>query len=448
MGGNAGDLSRNAVTMAEVLGSAGYSTYMTGKWHLTPFRDNAPLTNSPVQRGFDGFYGIIGSIRGFYNPPTLMEDDRHLPSTEGDYHFTDAVTDHAVDFIREQDADQPYFMYVAYAAPHFPLHARPEDIAEYRGRYRAGWDVLKEQQYRRMVERGLIDPSWPRPERDEQELPWAEVDPALYDWFDARMATYAAMIDQMDRGIGQILAAVEARGELENTIVVFLSDNGGCAEEIGRPGIGGTFAPATRAGETVRPGNSPDIYPGGEDTYASYGLEWAGLSNTPFRRYKSFVHEGGIAAPLIVSSPGHLSPRLTHEQGHLIDMMPTFLEAAGVSYPREYEGNAILPQVGRSLFPVVRGGTRPEAIYGWEHEGNRALRQGEWKLVSRLPGEWELYNMRADRLEANDLAQQMPQRVAAMSALYQQWASRVGVPEWRGRQTPVGWADPEERYGR
>src|SRR5688572_401586 len=140
MGGNAGDLSRNGVTMAEVLGSAGYSTYMTGKWHLTPFRDNAPLTNSPVQRGFDGFYGIIGSIRGFYNPPTLMEDDRRLPDTEGDYHFTDAVTRHAVDYIQERDAKQPYFLYVAYAAPHFPLHARPQDIAKYRGRFRAGWD--------------------------------------------------------------------------------------------------------------------------------------------------------------------------------------------------------------------------------------------------------------------------------------------------------------------
>jgi arylsulfatase len=160
------------------------------------------------------------------------------------------------------------------------------------------------------------------------------------------------------------------------------------------------------------------------------------------------VHEGGIAAPLIVSWPGHLSPRLTHEQGHLIDLMPTFLEAAGVSYPREFEGNTILPMEGRSLFPVLRGGTRPETIYGWQHEGNRALRQGDWKLVSRLPGEWELYNMRTDRLEANDLALQMPQRVAAMSSLYEQWAARVGVPEWRGRQTPVGWEDPEERYGR
>jgi arylsulfatase len=448
MGGNTGDLSRNAVTMAEVLGSAGYSTYMTGKWHLTPFRDNAPLTNSPVQRGFDGFYGIIGSIRGFYNPPTRMQDDRRLPDTEGDYHFTDAVTRHAVDFIQQRDDDDPYFLYVAYAAPHFPLHARPQDIAKYRNRFRAGWDVLKEQQYRRMVERGLIDAAWPLPQRDEQELAWSQVDPDLHDWFDARMAVYAAMIDQMDRGIGEILRAVEARGELERTIVVFLSDNGACAEEIGRPGIGGTIPRVTRGGERVRPGNSPEIYPGAEDTYASIGLEWAGLSNTPFRRYKSFVHEGGIASPLIVSWPGHLTPLLTHEPGHLIDLMPTFLEAAGASYPQTYEGNAIQPLEGRSLFPVLRGGTRPQAIYGWEHEGNRALRQGDWKIVSRLPGEWELYDLRADRLEANDLASQMPARVASLSALYEQWSARVGVPQWRGPQTPVGWENPAERYGR
>jgi arylsulfatase A-like enzyme len=445
---NSGDLSRNAVTMAEALGTAGYSTYMAGKWHLTPYRENAPLTNSPLQRGFNHFYGIITSIRGFYNPPSLMEDSTHLPDTTGDYHFTDATTDHAVEYIRAQDPDQPYFLYAAYAAPHFPLHARPEDIARYRGRFRAGWDVLKEERYRRMVELGLIDPSWPRPGRDEQELAWADVDPALHDWFDARMATYAAMIDQLDRGVGRIMEAVEARGELENTIVIFLSDNGACAEEIGRPGIGGDFSSVTRSGLPVRPGNSPDIYPGGEDTYASYGLEWAGLSNTPFRRYKSFVHEGGIAAPMIVSWPGHLSPRLTREQGHLIDLMPTFLEAAGASYPLEYEGNAITPLEGRSLFPVLRGGTRPETIYAWEHEGNRALRQGDWKLVSRLPGEWELYNMRTDRLETTDLAGQMPQRVTVMAAQWEQWANRTGVVPWRARQTPVGWEDPEERYGR
>jgi arylsulfatase A-like enzyme len=438
-----GDLSRNAITLAEGLGAAGYSSYMAGKWHLTPWRSGAPnvVENGPTGRGFDRFYGTINSIRSYYNPPSLMEDGRELPATEGDYHYTDAITEHAVAYIEEHTSDDPFFLYVAYAAPHFPLHAREEDIARYRGQFLEGWDVLGDARHDRLVELGLIDPAWPTPDRDPQELPWEEINPELYAWFDERMAVYAAMIEQMDRGIGEILAAIEERGETGNTLVVFLSDNGGCAEEIGPRGLGGGFPLETREGAPIRLGNDPSILPGGEDTYASYGLEWAGLSNTPFRRYKSFVHEGGIATPMIVSWPSRIGPGITDEQGHVIDVMPTLLELAGAAYPETYDGNAIRPAAGRSLLPVFEGGARGEALYGWEHEGNRAVRQGRWKLVSRYPDDWELYDMDADRLETNDLAAEMPDKVAELAALYEDWAAGVGVLPWRGRQTAIGWDD-------
>jgi arylsulfatase A-like enzyme len=444
-----GDLSPNAMTLAEGLRTAGYASYMTGKWHLTPWRGGAGnvVSNGPTGRGFDRFYGIISSIRSYYTPPTLMEDGRELAVPDGDYHFTDAVTEHAVQYVREHDGARPYFLYVAYTAPHWPLHAREEDIARYRGRFTAGWDALRQQRHQRQLDLGLIDPAWRRPERDPQEIPWDEVMPEYQGWFDERMAVYAAMIDQMDRGVGEILEAARARGDLENTIVLFLSDNGGCAEEIGPEGRAEGFMVRTRDGRAVRLGNDPAISPGPEDTYASYGLEWAGLSNTPFRRYKSFVHEGGIATPLVAWWPSRIRAGVTHEPGHIVDMMPTVLELAGASYASQINGQTLVPLEGRSLGPVLTGGIRPPAVYGWEHEGNRAIRDGDWKLVSRFPRDWELYDMRADRLETNDRAGRMPEKVAALAAEYEAWAQRVGVKPWQGEQTAIGWDDPT-RYAR
>jgi len=440
--GYEGIFSHNAITLAEALGAAGYDTYMAGKWHVTPWRPGTDemARNGPTARGFERFYGIISSIRGYYDPPTLMEDGRELPRTTGDYHFTDAVTEHAVQYVEGQ-GDTPYFLYVAYSAPHFPLQAREADIAPYRGHFLEGWDALRDERYRRMVGLGLIDPTWPRPERDPQELPWDRIRPEYRAWFDERMAVYAGMITQMDRGIGAILEAVSARGDLDNTIVLFLSDNGGCAEEIGPRCQGGGCYPETRSGEPVRYGNDPRISPGPEDTYESVGLEWAGLANTPFRRYKSFVHEGGIATPFIVYWPSRIAPGIVGEQGHIIDIMPTLLQLAGAEYPQEYHGYAIQPMEGRSLLPLFQGGTRPDTVYVWEHEGNRAIRVGDWKLVSRLGDDWELHDMSRDRLEANDLAGQMPERVAAMAALYRQWAERTGIRAWSGTQTPIGVED-------
>lgn len=434
-----GDLSHNAVTLAEVLKSAGYDTYMSGKWHVTPYRPNDMSQNGPIGRGFDGFYGIITSIRSYYNPPSLMQDLRVLPSPQGDYHFTDAVTDHAVDFVKNQKGDKPYFLYAAYSAPHFPLHAREEDIAKYRGKFKAGWDVLRKERYQRLIDLKLIDPAWKLSDRDPQSLAWDDIKPEYRDWFDDRMAVYAAMIEQMDRGIGKLMAAVQARPDHDNTLVLFLSDNGGCAEEIYPTGNAAEdFPKQTRDGKPVHAGNVPNLMPGPEDTYSSYGLEWAGLSNTPFRRYKSFVHEGGISTPLIAWWPAHIKPALTSQMGHIVDVMPTLLDLAKATYPETFKGNRILPVEGRSLLPVLGGGTRPDTVYIWEHEGNRALRAGDWKLVSRLPNGWELYDMKKDRTETHDLAKEMPDKVAELDHLYTTWAQRTAIKNWVGPQTPIG----------
>jgi len=368
-----------------------------------------------------------------------MENGRNLPSPQGDYHFTDAVTEHAVDYIRKQKADQPYFLYAAYAAPHFPLHAREADIARYRGKFKAGWDVLRQERYKRLIELKLIDPAWTLAPRNPESLAWDNVKPEMRDWFDDRMAVYAAMIEQMDRGVGAIMNAVRDRPDRDNTIVLFLSDNGGCAEEIFPSGNAAEdFPHQTRAGAPVHAGNVPGLMPGPEDTYGSYGLEWAGLSNTPFKRFKSFEHEGGISTPLIVWWPSRIRPAITNEQGHVIDIMPTVLELAKARYPDQYKGNRILPVEGRSLTPVLKGESRPETVYVWEHEGNRALRAGDWKLVSRLPGAWELYDMKADRTETHDLAKEQPQKVTEMEALYRTWAQRTAIKNWVGAQTPIG----------
>jgi arylsulfatase len=298
-----------------------------------------------------------------------------------------------------------------------------------------------------MVELGLIDADWPVPDADPRQIDWDDVDPGYLAWFDERMAVYAAMIEQMDRGVGQIIDAVEARGEIGNTVVMFLSDNGACAEEIDLgEALGGGVARVTRAGDPVRFGNDPSIPPGPEDTYTSVGLEWAAYSNTPFRSFKSFVHEGGIATPLIVSWPGRIDADIVDEPGHIIDIMPTLLELAGAEYPEVFNGNALQPLEGRSLLPLFAGGSRPDAVYVWEHEGNRAIRDGNYKLVGSFGDDWELFDMRVDRLEANDLAAQLPDKVAELGARYATEAARIGIQPWRGPQTAIGWPDEPDKW--
>jgi len=416
-----GDLDRGTPTLAELLRQAGYATYMSGKWHVTPWP--GPGHNHPRRRGFDRFYGILASIRSYYDPPSLMRDDDPLPPTEGDYHFTDAVTDAAVAFVREHDASRPFFLYVAHAAPHWPLHARESDVARHLARYRVGWDAVRRERQERLARLGLLDAGLSP--RDERVADWETARPK--EWLARRMAVYAAMVEQMDRGIGRVLDELERRGMTERTLVLFLSDNGGCAEEIGPEGRARHFPRQTRDGRPVRLGNGSEILPGPEDTYASYGIEWANASNTPFRLFKSFVHEGGIATPLIVRWPGVVQPGTIRRQvGHVIDLLPTLLAAAsGPAVAREgkdlFHGD---PDTPRTLF--------------WEHEGNRAVRRGDLKLVAVHDGPWELYDLANDRSELTDLAASRPELVKELASLYDGWAKRSGVRPWTEPQTPIG----------
>ncbi len=432
-----GYLNDRCVTVAEALRAAGYRTFMSGKWHVggpystrpETWRAGEPGHPTPVDRGFERHYGTLAGAGSFFDPHTLMRDGRFLEPEGDDFYYTDAISDNAAAMIEEAAGD-PFFLYVAYTAPHWPLHALPEDVARYRGRYREGWDALRRQRHERMKAMGLVSGSWPITPRDAQAPAWDDVPDK--DWEDARMAVYAAQVDRMDQGIGRILARLAERGLEENTLVMFLSDNGGCAEFLREDGTLGSAPAATRDGRPVRSGNIRGLMPGPADTFMSYDLPWANASNTPFRRYKHWVHEGGIATPFVARWPAAIPPGgLAHPPCHLVDIAATCLDAAGARYPEQVDGRPIIPAEGESLVPLLRGEPwrRQNAIF-WEHEGNRAVRQDRWKLVSRHPGGWELYDMDEDRTELHDLSETNQDKVKELATIYDAWAARCGVVPW------------------
>ncbi len=445
--GYRGDLNRRCMTLAEVLRTAGYRTYMAGKWHVTGHVGHwtgdarrRSKHNWPLQRGFDRFFGTILGGGSYFNPAGLVDGNRPL---EGDtppgFYYTDAIAQHAARFIRQHAAEypeRPFFCYVAFTSPHWPLHALEEDVARYRGRYDRGWDVLRRSRYRRMVQLGLIDSRWKLSPRDANAPEWESLPEKLRRWHARRMEVYAAQIDRMDQNVGRIVQALRESGQWENTLLFFLADNGGCAEEIRPTWRGVIFPKMARDGKPVQLGNDPEVMPGGEHTYQSYGLPWANASNTPFRRYKHWVHEGGIATPLVVHWPRGVAPamqgRLVRAPGHVIDVMATCIDVSGAKYPETYRGHKIQPPEGVSLAPALAGRKlqRPRPLF-WEHEGNRAVRQGRWKLVAVHGGPWELYDLEADRSELHNLARQHPQRVRQMARAWQRWADRAGVVPWR-----------------
>jgi arylsulfatase len=459
--GYRGNLNRHCVTIAEVLRPNGYRTYMTGKWHVTPFRANNPddtQPNWPLQRGFDRFYGTIHGAGSFFDPNSLTRDntrispfaDPEYPLSEqvdGEYYYTDAITDHATRFIREhqtQSADQPFFLYVAYTAAHWPMHARQRDIDKYTGRYDAGYDAIRNARYARMIELGLIDKdstvNWPI------DPSWKET--TNWEWDKRNMEVYAAMIDSMDQGIGRIIQSLKETSQYENTLICFLQDNGGCAEEFGRGGNGmprgdhPTLEPLpadhlqldmvprqTRDGYPVRQGKG--VMAGAGDTYIGYGRGWATVSNTPFREYKHWTHEGGISTPLIAHWPRGISRpgELESTPGHLIDLMATAVDLSGANYPEKFHNDQeIRPLEGKSLQPLFTGGAiEREALY-WEHEGNRAVRRGNFKLVAKgAKGKWELYDISRDRSEQHDLSTQKPELTQELAAMWQRYAERAFV---------------------
>jgi arylsulfatase len=429
-----GDLNRRSVTIAEALRPAGYQTLMCGKWHVTPV--NQSKHNWPLQRGFDRFYGTIHGAGSFFDPVTLTRDNEPVAPESESYYYTDALSDQAVRFIGDAAGKPaPFFLYLAYTSPHWPLHALEDDVAKYRGRYKRGWDSLRVERHRRMIDMGVVDKRWPMTPRDSRVPAWE--DAPNKPWQERRMEVYAAQIERMDTGIGRVLAKLRELAIEDNTLVLFLCDNGGCAEELSPvpPGKRRSLhvPEKTRDGRVVREGNVPSIMPGADDTYQSFGIGWANASNTPFRLYKHWVHEGGIATPLIAQWPSRIrnGGGLRHEPGHVIDIMATCLDVAGARYPEVHAGERIQPLEGKSLLPVLDSKVRQghTEIY-WEHEGNRAVRQGRWKLVSQWQGKWELFDLVADRTEMNNLVESQAAKAEELSGKYDTWAAKCQVEPW------------------
>ena len=436
--GYAGNLNQRCATIAEVLKPAGYRTYLSGKWHVSS-NLTQPTDSWPLQRGFDAFFGTIIGAGSFYDPNTLTRGNTNAEAEarRPGFFYTDAISDEAVKFLQThhtEHKDKPFFEYVAYTAPHWPLHAHDEDIAKYKGRFDSGWDTLREERLERLVRWGLLDPKWKLTGRDPSQPAWSEAQNQA--WLLRCMEVYAAQVDRMDQGIGRILAELEKQGELDNTLVIFLADNGACAEaipeDVGVDELVNKLMIArshTREGAVVHFGNNPELMPGPENTYQSYGTAWANLSNAPFRFYKHWAHEGGISTPLIMHWPQGISDRgdLRHTPGYLPDIMATILDVAQTAYPSTLAGREILPLEGYSLQQAFKADLASRPPMFWEHEGNAAMRLGHWKLVRDYPNAWELYNMEEDRTELHNLAKQEPERVAAMSLEYEAWAKRCGV---------------------
>ncbi|MCA9262654.1 MAG: arylsulfatase [Planctomycetales bacterium] len=441
--GYLGRLNNQCVTLAEVLKPAGYSCYYVGKWHLHP-------QTGPIKRGFDEFYGFT---RGHSHDQ--YDADYYIRLPEGRvkeidppadaFYATDVFNDYALEFICQgQRQEQPWFLFLGHSAPHFPVQAPAERADKFDDTYRRGWDVLRAERFERMEAVGLVNgPHWSFTSRslvpvDRDDIANGYAGQANPAWdslptdrrldLARRMAIFAAMVETLDAGVGRIVKHLHDTGELENTLILFLSDNGACYE-WGPFGFDGTSRVGTttlRTGDELRK-------TGGRGTHQSYGSGWANLGNTPLRLYKHFTHEGGISTPFIAHWPAGISrpDSWVRHPAHVMDIMPTLVEVAHGKYPQQSSGHDILPMEGTSLLPAMRGESLPDRAIGFDHESAHALREGDWKLVwaKRMPHElqWELYNLADDRCETNNLAEKFPDRVQAMEAKWYDWARRVGV---------------------
>lgn len=418
----AGYLSQQSVTIAEALKPAGYKSYMSGKWHVGDAKHVWPCN-----RGFDRSFVFLNGASSYYNIEpyrdstwqhgrilTILQDSsKYTPPKEG-FYMTDAFTDHALTFLKEHPKDQPFFMYLAYTAPHWPLHAPEEDIAKYEGRYDIGWDSLRAERLERMKKLGIVAQDAQLSERYEGVKAWTDLPDDKKTQYAREMAVYAAMIDRMDQNIGRVIAQLESMGELDNTLIIFMSDNGGCR--------------ADGVGHSDHLDKSGPI--GSPQSFEAYGPGWANASNTPLRYFKAMVHEGGIASPCVVRYPKLITANSINESvGHIIDLMPTVLELAGATYPQTHKGQTIKPMAGKSLLPVFKGEVvKRETPLFWEHYDNKAVRIGDWKLVmKRESPQWELYNMIEDPIESRDMTDSLPQKTDSLLNLYQRWAKENDV---------------------
>lgn len=435
-----GYLRNDAATIAELMRLGGYRTLMSGKWHVggdfwarltDTWRVGDVDRPTPRQRGFDRFYGIIDGVTNFFSPHFIMEDDSRVDVSPTDYYFTDAITDKAINMIEGSVAeDKPFFLYLAHAAPHWPLHAYEEDITRYNGVYNKGWDKIRTARHEEMLSRGVLQHKWNISPRDSEAPDWGDV--KVQDWEADRMAVYAAMVDNMDQSIGRVMATLRRLNIDDNTLVLFLSDNGGCAEFMAEDGWAKFMPDIHNDGRKIEMGNRPSLRPGGPLTYMSYDLPWANVSNAPFRLFKHWVHEGGISTPMIAHWPDRIKkPSVIHSPCHVIDLLPTILEASGLKYPSELGGAEIQKLDGESLMPLFGGRDwqRDRALF-WEHEGNSAVRIGNFKLVRKFNQLWELYDMEADRTELNNLMGKNDPLTNRLLREYGNWEQKSGVMDW------------------
>ncbi len=416
-----GKLNDTSLTIAEVLQTNGYDTYMVGKWHLASDMENdgGVIDNWPNQRGFDHFYGIVGGASNYFNTVVNVDNQRVKTPADPSYYLTDDFSQKAIDFVSNHNYDaHPLFLYLAYTAPHWPLHAFDKDIAKYVERYKKGWDQLREERFERQKKMGLFKENVRLSPRDESVKAWDSLTPQEQEEYVMRMAIYAAQVEAFDRGIGQLVQKLEEQNQLDNTAIFFMSDNGACAEFIS--------------------GGSRRAVDGKEDTFESYRIAWANLSSTPYREYKHYTNEGGIASPLVVHYPKGIKKNMCNtfinEYGHFTDIMPTCLDLSEGSYPVTYKSQEITPMQGVSLTPNFSGKKTNRKQTYWEHEANIAMRDGKWKIVSKTPegGEFDesqikLYDMDSDPTEMNDLSTKYPARRSAMYNGWKNWANAIGV---------------------
>lgn len=449
--GYRGTLTANAVTIAQVLQNSGYQTGMLGKWHVSETqafpnkedqlhwldhkiqdKDFADTLSYPTHKGFQKYYGNIWGVVDFFDPFSLVNGTKPVKNVPNNFYYTNALGDSSVSYINDfTSRKMPFFMYLAFTAPHWPLQALERDIAKYQNTYKKGWRYIREQRYQKMIKLGLIDP---------KKVPLSEFMYSEKDWstnkdsaWDARaMAVHAAMVDCLDQNVGKLIKALKQAGELDNTLIMFLSDNGASPERPEVFGPGYDRSGTTREGEKISFPVAKDILPGGQNTHAGIGAEWANVSCTPFRYWKAKEHEGGISTPFIAFWPEKIKAAnsVNDVPAHIIDVMSTCLDIAGAKYPDTFSGTKISPTPGKSLMPVFTGKLKTQLHdeLFWEHNGAAALRQGDWKIV-RVDGKskWELYNLKTDRSETQNLESKYPEKIENMQSRWNELARQYSV---------------------
>jgi len=455
--GYRGHLTENTVTIAEVLQDAGYRTGMVGKWHVsnTVVQENpkaqlawlnhqtehpffSPVAQYPTSRGFEKYYGNIWGVVDYFDPFSLVNGTTPVKTVPQNYYHTNAISDSSVAYIKEfSKTGKPFFLYVAETAPHWPLHALPEDIKKYKDTYQVGWDAIRKKRYQNLVKSGIIDPATsPMSPRIDSELKW-ENNPNQ-EWDARAMAVHAAMIDRMDQGIGRIIEALRQTGELDNTLILFVSDNGASPEDAARYGPGFDRPGQTRDGQRIAYPVDKKILPGPQNTFASIGYRWANVSNTPYRYAKEQSYEGGIRTPMIAFWPKGITVKkgeILDQEGHVMDFMATFTQIANATYPSVYKGRQITPMQGISLVPTLQGkkGEVHAALFN-EHFGAKYVRYNGWKLVARNNEQWHLYQINTDETELNNLSGKYPDKVKELEGMWQNWALNNNVlPKPKGR---------------